>query len=300
MVLEKEKVLVAGATGNLGGKIVKELIKKGVSVIALVRKETQKDKINNLKLLGAEIVTTDFSSASLLSSSLKGVSCVVSALSGLYDVILEKQSILLDAAVIAGVPRFIPSDFSIDFTKFPEGKNRNLDLRRKFHILLDNAPISSTSIFNGAFADMLLKEMPLILYKIRRILYFQNPDQKMDFTTIDNTAEFTSRAALDPKTPRYLRISGNEISARELAEILSFVSGKKFRLLYGGNLKMLSFYIKLTKAFMPAKDKLYPIWQGMQYFRDMFEGKAKLEPLDNNRYPEIKWTKVKDLLRRKL
>jgi len=63
----------------------------------------------------------------------------VSALAGLRDVIVEAQTVLLDAAIKAGVPRFIPSDDSIDFTKFPAGENRNLDLRREFHQRLDKA-----------------------------------------------------------------------------------------------------------------------------------------------------------------
>lgn len=31
-------------------------------------------------------------------------------------------------------------------------------------------------------------------------------------------------------------------------------------------------------------------WQGMQHMRHMFNGRAKLEPLDNDRYPTIRWT----------
>ena len=96
---------------------------------------------------------------------------MVSALQGLRDVIVETQAVLLDAGVGAGVPRFIPSDFSIDFTRFPPGENRNLDLRRDFHKRLDRASISATTIFNGAFADMLTGQMPLILFKLRRVLY---------------------------------------------------------------------------------------------------------------------------------
>jgi hypothetical protein len=34
----------------------------------------------------------------------------------------------------------------------------------------------------------------------------------------------------------------------------------------------------------------------MQYFHDMFSGCAKLEPLDNDRYPEIQWTTVREAL----
>ncbi len=43
---------------------------------------------------------------------------------GLRDVMLERQTVLLEAAIKAGIPRFIPSDYSIDFTKFPPGENR--------------------------------------------------------------------------------------------------------------------------------------------------------------------------------
>jgi hypothetical protein len=41
---------------------------------------------------------------------------VVSALQGLRDVIVEMQTVLLYAAIKADAPRFIPSDYSIDFT----------------------------------------------------------------------------------------------------------------------------------------------------------------------------------------
>jgi len=36
----------------------------------------------------------------------------------------------------------------------------------------------------------------------------------------------------------------------------------------------------------------------MQYMRNMFDGRAKLEPLDNGRYPGIRWTSARDVLRR--
>ena len=79
---------------------------------------------------------------------------------------------LLDAAIKAHVPRFIPSDYSIDFTKFPPGENRNLDLRREFHTRLEKTSISATTIFNGAFADLPTGQMPLILFKLKRVLFW--------------------------------------------------------------------------------------------------------------------------------
>jgi hypothetical protein len=68
------------------------------------------------------------------------------------------------------MPRFIPSDYCIDFTKLPPGTNRNLDLRREFHERLDRAPIAATSILNGRFADMLTGQAPIVLFKFKRVL----------------------------------------------------------------------------------------------------------------------------------
>ncbi len=182
------------------------------------------------------------------------------------------------------------------FHQFPPGENRNLDLRRDFHERLDKTSIRATTIFNGAFAEMLTGQMPLILFKRKRVLYWGDADQRMDFTTIDDTAAFTASAALDPSTPRFLRIAGDQLSARELAAVVSEVTGKKFRLFRAGGLGMLGTLIKVARTVAPGEKELYPAWQGMQYMRNMFDGRAKLEPLDNDRYPGIRWTTVRDVL----
>jgi nucleoside-diphosphate-sugar epimerase len=225
-----------------------------------------------------------------------GASCVVSALQGLGDVIVDLQRTLLEGAIKADVPRFIPSDYSIDFTKLPPGENRNLDLRRDFHRHLDKSSIRATTIFNGAFADMLTGRMLLIRFVLKRVLYWGDTDQRMDFTTMDDTAAFTAYAALDPSTPRFLRIAGDQLSARELTAVVREVTGKEFRLLRAGSLEMLAKLIKIERTVAPGEDELYPAWQSMQYLHNMFGGRAKLQPLDNDRYPDIRWTTVRDVL----
>ena len=52
----------------------------------------------------------------------------------------------------------------------------------------------------------------------------------------------------------------------------------------------------MARAVYPAPDALYPPWQGMQYLHNMFTGLPKLAPLDNARYPEIRWTSVREVL----
>lgn len=111
----KNKILVAGGTGNLGGRIVRDLIKRGAEVRAIVRPETDSEKVEKLKQLGAEVISVDMSNADELKSSCQDVSCVVSALSGLRETIVEAQTQLLDAAIAAGVP---------SFNKYASGLNR--------------------------------------------------------------------------------------------------------------------------------------------------------------------------------
>jgi nucleoside-diphosphate-sugar epimerase len=289
-------IVVAGATGNLGGRIARALLERGAGVRALVRHSTARDKIEQLRKLGVAIASVDLSNAAELTPACSGASCVVSALNGLRNVIVETQTVLLGAAIEAGVPRFIPSDFSIDFTKQPPGENRNLDLRREFHERLDKASIAATTIYNGAFMELLTAQMPLILFKRKRVLYWGDADQRLDFTTIDDTAAFTASAALDPSAPRFLRIAGDQLSARELTAVASEVTGTKFRLFRAGGLGLLGALIKVARTLAPGKDAVFPVWQGMQYMRNMFDGRAMLQPLDNDRYPGMRWTTVRDVL----
>ena len=292
----EKSIILAGGTGELGKRIASYLVQYGATVIALVRKGSSAVSINTLRAVGIQIVQVDFANRSQLVQACSGGSCVISALNGLQNVIIDTQTALLDAAVEAGVPRFIPSDYSIDYTKLPFGNNRNLDLRRQFAAIADRAPIKTTSILNGMFTNLLTGQAPVILFGMKRVVYWENAEQLLDFTTIDNTAEYTARVAIDEATPRFLRIAGEVTNANGLKETASKISGDEFRLLKAGQLSRLRTIIKITKTILPQKKEIFPPWQGMQYLHDMFTGMPKLQPLDNNRYTGIHWTTVREIL----
>ncbi|MBI3233996.1 MAG: NmrA family NAD(P)-binding protein [Bacteroidetes bacterium] len=289
-------IVIAGATGNLGGKIVKALLSKDVEVRAIVRLETDVKKIKDLEQKGVKVFQVDTSNISEISKHCIGAHCFVSALAGLKETVIDAQKIFLDAAVEAKVQRFIPSDYSSDFTNLIEGQNRNLDLRRKFHEYLDTAPIKATTIFNGPFMDLLTTDMPLILFNKQRILCWGDANQIIEFTTTDNIAEYTAAAAIDDNTPRYLRIAGDRLSCNDFVKLLTELTTKKYKIFRPGGIGLLNFLIKMTRFFSPSKNELYPAWQGMQYMRDMMEGRIVFQEYDNNRYPNIQWTSVKDFL----
>ncbi len=289
-------IALAGAGGDLGGRIAAALVARGATVRALVRPDTLEKDRSQIGALGATLAPADPLDVHAMATACEGAECVVSALNGLREVIVDRQGVLLDAAVEAGVPRFVPSDYSEDFTRTRPGDNRNLDLRREFMARVDRAPIQATSVLNGAFMDMLGAEMPLIQPAIHRVLYWGDPDQPLDFTTKDDVAAFVAAAATDPEAPRTLRIAGDTMSARGLASAMTQVTGDRYRTLWAGTLGLLSVMIAVGKRVAPQPEETFPAWQGMQYMRDMFSGRGQLVPLDNDRYPGLSWTSVEDLL----
>ena len=291
-----KRVAVSGATGNLGHRIVKALLAQGADVVAIGREGSDREKVKNLQGVGVEVALVDQSNTKELSKTLRGATCVVSAVQGLRDVIVDAQTLLLEAAVGAGVPRFIPSDFSTDFRATPEGENRNFDLRREFHKTLDNAPIAATSIFNGAFTDILSYNVPFFDSKKKIAGYWDDPDWYVDFTSMDDTAAYTAAAALDAETPKALCIASFQVSARDLAKFTKEVLGTPFELVRLGSREELAEKNKRDRAEHPeGETQLYASWQGSQYLQSMFS--SHHESLDNDRYPQVTWTTLDEVLR---
>lgn len=292
------KIILAGATGDLGFRVLKNLHSLGGNVTCIIRRGASGETKQRLTPYATDLIEADYDDVGSLAQACAGGSVVVSTVSGLRPVIVDFQTILLKAAVEARVPRFIPSDFAVDYRSIPDGENRNLNLREEFRKILDQEEnIQATSILNGAFMDMLTGAAPFILFSIRRILCWGNKEQLMDWTTIDDTARYTAYAALDDSTPRYLQIAGSELSANMLAEIMMELTGKSYSILRPGGLGLFQFMITMTKLTTPDKGKTYPPWQGMQYMHTIYKGDCKFKHLDNDRYP-MEFTSAKELLQK--
>ena len=289
-------IMLAGASGDLGLRIAKALLARGARVRALTRHNSSDAERDKLAAFGVEVAQADAADVDSVARACAGAACVVSALNGLRDVIVDRQGVLLDAAVKAGVPRFISSDYSADFTKTEPGRNRNFDLRREFMARADKASIQVTSILNGGFMDMLGAEMPIIQPRIRRVIYWGAADQLLDFTMKDDVAAYVAEAALDEATPRILRIAGDTLSARGLAAAMGKVSGQPYRTLRAGSVGSLGMLIRVARLVASQPRAVFPPWQGLQYLRDMFSGQAKLSPLDNGRYANLRLTSVAESL----
>jgi len=87
----------AQATGNLGPKVLEQLLNAGFDVTVLTRQESTSTYPSNV-----QVAPVDYSSIDSLTSTLKGQDAVVSTVA---TPDLHSQNTLVDAAVAAGVKR---------------------------------------------------------------------------------------------------------------------------------------------------------------------------------------------------
>ena len=98
-----KKMLVTGATGNVGARVVRELQGRGVSVRAFVR---DPDKAVTMLGDGVELVSGDFSNPESVRRALEGVEGVFLACAN-HPRQVEYETGVIDAARQAGVTRIV-------------------------------------------------------------------------------------------------------------------------------------------------------------------------------------------------
>jgi uncharacterized protein YbjT (DUF2867 family) len=152
-----QRVLVAGATGYLGGYVVRELKARGYSVRALARSP---EKLEDLRDCVDEVVEAEVTRPETLDHVCDGIDVVFSSIGitrqkdGLTfrDVDYQGNRNLLDAALAAGVPRFV-------YVSACNGRGlRHLDIGAAHEDFVDELEVSGIEYSvmrpTGYFSDM--------------------------------------------------------------------------------------------------------------------------------------------------
>ncbi len=109
-------ILIAGATGLVGGDICRRLLGEGRQVRALVRRGADAAKVNALQKAGADLYYGDLKDSGSLAGACKDVKAVISTASSTFSrlegdsiesVDRDGQASLIDAAKEAGVDHFV-------------------------------------------------------------------------------------------------------------------------------------------------------------------------------------------------
>jgi uncharacterized protein YbjT (DUF2867 family) len=297
IMTSKLTVLVAGATGMLGTKIVSALLDKGATnVRAMVRsindsKPENRQKIDAMKAKGATIVEGDVMQPETLLNPCTGVDVVVSAV-GNNEVTVPGQKNLIDAAKKQGVKRFIPSDYSVDYRKLDYGDNDNLDKRKEVLEHLQQSGLEYTLVLNGAFMEF-IPYMPEFDLEHQTFQYWGDGEMPMDFTAPDDTAKYVAEAVSETGLANTaLEVAGDTLTAKQLKATYEAATGTQLAEKRLGSIPEMQAWIATKKASVSSLAE----YISHQYDYAMVSGKGKLDRLQNDRYPHIKPMSVKQFM----
>jgi uncharacterized protein YbjT (DUF2867 family) len=297
----KPIVLVVGSTGMLGQKIVSALIKDGKSEVkAMVRpnsdeNEDNRQKIAQMKAKGVTIVEGDIMKPDTLTTVCQGVDVIVSAV-GNNRFTVPGQKNLIDAAKQQGVKRFIPSDYSVDYRKLDYGDNDNLDMRKEVFSYLQQSGLEYTLVLNGAFIDNISTPyMPQFDFERSIFQYWGDGETPVDLTTTEDTAKYIAQAAIDRGLANTaLEVAGEVLTMKQLKAAYEEATGNKLQEKQLGSVEDLKTWIDRKKPEANSPVEYIP----QQYEYAMVSGKAKLDKIQNDRYPQIEPLTVKEYLQK--
>ncbi|KAF4945287.1 hypothetical protein FSARC_14460 [Fusarium sarcochroum] len=249
-------LLIIGITGDLGQRLAREAIARGIQVRGLAR-NLDKLKVEISEKLQSFIRSQSYGDISALDKAMAGVDAVICAYTTDPVLFLDGNLAALRAAERAQVKIFVASSFTNDWTNLQRGDFPVYDSLMSFNDQAElTSPVKPVFIVNGTFAEWLFPAQGPV-----KRTYYGNADQfPASWTTMDDAAAYTIEILLSNQNVRegkggVFRIRSGEHSLREQASILEKVTGERMELVNGGTLE------DAEKALKEARKKNpYNFW----------------------------------------
>ena len=203
-----QTILLVGATGHLGSRVAHHLLREPEALLRLLVRPgalsdpAKAEMVGNLFDEGAEVIEGDLADAACLDRATQGVDVVVSCVQGGPETILGGQVVLAEAARRQGVRRILPSDFALDFFDGPTDLHLPFDLRLQAGARIAQSGLEVVHVLNCGFMDVVSAPFAGILDQVAgAIRFWGTGEERFDLTSVEDTARFTARAALDRALP---------------------------------------------------------------------------------------------------
>lgn len=195
----EQTVAIIGATGQVGTPLTRNLLEMGHNVRVLVRVRAQSDtgRLAEYEKHGAEIVEVpDMLNVDALSSVLGGADALVAAVPGSQQIITESEPIWIQAAVKAGVKRYVPSEFGCHTRQLSLGDGILFDYKKALHEKIFASGIGWTFIYTGGIFDYFLPNLRFF----HKITTFGDLDLPIYTHDIADIGRLAAMAITDPRT----------------------------------------------------------------------------------------------------
>ena len=225
-------ILVAGATGMLGGLVCKRLRDRGEDVRALVRPSAGPEKVDRLRELGVEIVRGDLRDSASLDVAAQGANVVISTVSiigtaqagdSFADTDSAGTRALIDAAKRAGASQFIFVSF--DHARFEESPM--VSAKRDVEEPLRSSGLHYTVLQSSLFMEMWLGPRLGVNAPERTATVFGTGDRPINYISVRDAAEYVVHCVRNASVmDRTLQIGGPEsLSQRDAIRLVESALG---------------------------------------------------------------------------
>jgi uncharacterized protein YbjT (DUF2867 family) len=154
---DTKKVLVLGATGNVGGATIRELLKRGWSVRAVTRKPAS-TKASDIAKLGAEVIQGDMDDRASLEAAFNGIKRVFSVQNPFTSGVegeVRQGKLVADVAQAAQVEHLV---YSSAGTGEPNTGVPHFQTKVEIEAHMKKLEIPFTVIRPGPFMELLVKK----------------------------------------------------------------------------------------------------------------------------------------------
>ncbi|KAI5805133.1 hypothetical protein EDC01DRAFT_715868 [Geopyxis carbonaria] len=223
-------VVLVGATGNLGPHILKNLKDASDITVRVLARPTSSILKNPPE--GITIITADFNSNNSLVKALTGVDAVIFS-TGMGGFLAQRA--FLDAAIEAGVKRFIPSEFGSDLEN-PKAASmavysEKVQVRKEIKERAARGDITWSAISNGPFLDWGLKTGFLgINAKTNTATLFDGGNRYLSFTTLNDVGKAVVGILRNPEETKnkLLYVQSIRTTAEKILGVVEKTVGSKF------------------------------------------------------------------------
>ncbi len=279
------KIALVGATGNIGPAILKALLDDGYEVTILSREgSTSTDSLASHPR--QKIAKVNFEDVNSITSALEGIEGVVS---NVASHVLLSQKKIIDAAVTAGVKRFLPSDFGSDLSvEANKSVPLNMPKIEIHHYLAEKSKthpeFSYTFVCNGPFFDWCLNFGLFGNLKTHDMTLWDGGETKVSTTTLASVGKAVAGVFknLEATKNKEIRVADTTITQKQIIELVKEIDGKEWTTKTGSTAEV--YQISLDEMKKPEPNMGLAIFN--QLYRILFSvehGTCFEDKLDNNK-----------------
>ena len=224
-----KNILVVGPTGNLGPHIVKALVDKGHQVSALMRTSSINDpsKTEPLQEQGVALIEGSLEDQESLKKACQGKDVVISCAGA--DQIMNQVN-LAKAAAVAGVERFVPSEFGVDPYVTDEDSCDLFNIKRAAQEQIKELGIGFTPIYTNGFMEFWATGFGQLGPQSppQQVQVYGDGQAKAQVTALSDIGKYTAEIIEDPHTiNKEILVSTNSASQHEMIDLWEELSGQQ-------------------------------------------------------------------------